>query len=421
MAHLWSLSHRYQCWLDVSLAVCRALHHKGIIPQTDYKNIKKKARFDEDTIAQTELVTRHDMIAFLTVVSQNIGASGRWLHYGMTSSDVLDTATALQCRDAGHLLLKAMHMLCDSLKNSAMKYRDIVCIGRSHGIHAEPTSFGLKYALWYDEMRRNITRMQRAIKTISVGKMSGAVGNFAHISPEVETLACRYLGLTPANIATQVIQRDIHAEFLTVVAIISTTIEKIAIEIRHLQRTEVLEVEEGFASGQKGSSAMPHKKNPITSEQLSGLARLLRANSLAALENNALWHERDLSHSSVERVILPDGCILLDYMLHKAISVIDHLIVHPQNIQKNLELTNGLVFSQVLLLRLAEKGMSREDAYKRVQSHAMKCWQDKSPLYSLIKKDKKIMAYLSLKELGDVFSYQRYTKNVDKIYQKVFR
>jgi len=420
MSRIWCLKNRYQSWLDVELAACKAMHTLKIIPDEDYKNIYEKADFDVDKIAAVEEQTRHDIIAFVTVVAQYVGESGRWIHYGLTSSDVLDTATALQCREAGELLLQSMSALCDVLKKRALEFKETICIGRSHGVHAEPTCFGLKFALWYDEMQRNIDRLRSATRRVSVGKLSGAVGNFAHLSPEVEVLACEYLGLQPANIATQVIQRDLHADFMSAIALAGTTLEKIAIEIRHLQRTEVLEAEENFSKGQKGSSAMPHKKNPIVSEQMTGLARLLRTNAFAALEDNALWHERDISHSSVERVILPDNCILLHYMLSKMIPLIECLTVYPQNIQKNLELTNGLVFSQVLLLRLAEKGMSREAAYATVQKHAMCCWETRTPLRSLIEKDAEMMSFLDTSDLESIFSYDRYMKNVDMIFQRVF-
>jgi len=420
MAAVWCLKNRYQSWLEVELAACKAMNCLKIIPDADYANITQKADFDVQKIAIVEEQTRHDIIAFLTVVGEYVGESSRWIHFGMTSSDVLDTATALQCKQAGELLLQSMSTLCEVLKKRAMEYRETICIGRSHGVHAEPTSFGLKFALWYDEMCRNIDRLTMATHRVSVGKFSGAVGNYAHLSPEVEKLACEYLGLSPANIATQVIQRDLHAEFMSAIAITGTTIEKIAVEIRHLQRTEVLEAEENFSTGQKGSSAMPHKKNPITSEQMTGLARLLRTNAFAALEDNALWHERDISHSSVERIILPDNCILLHYMLSKIIPLIQNLTVYKKNIQRNLELTNGLVFSQVLLLKLAEKGMSRETAYATVQKHAMICWESHTPLRSLIENDPEIMNILDKNDLDTIFSYDRYMKQVGEIYRRVF-
>ena len=419
MEDIWTSQNRYQCWLDVEIAACKAMNEYKIIPDDDLKNILEKANFNADKIDEIELVTKHDVIAFLTNVAEYVGDSARWIHFGMTSSDVLDTATALQCKQAGELLLTGMNKFCEALKKRALEYKDTLCIGRSHGIHAEPTSFGLKFALWYDEMQRNINRMKNAIERISVGQISGAVGNYAHLSPKIEESACKHLNLKPVNISTQVIQRDRHAEFLNTIAIIGSTIEKVAIEIRHLQRTEVLEAEENFSKGQKGSSAMPHKKNPITSEQMSGLARLLRTNALAAVENNALWHERDISHSSVERIILPDSTILLHYMLDKMTVLIENLTVYPDNIKRNLELTNGLVFSQVLLLKLAEKGSSREAAYAQVQKNAMICWQEKKPFRQLIEEDTFLMKYLTDKDLDEVFAYDRYLQNVDYIFQRI--
>ncbi len=419
MEDIWTSQNRYQCWLDVEIAACKAMNEYKIILDDDLKNILEKANFNADKIDEIELVTKHDVIAFLTNVAEYVGDSARWIHFGMTSSDVLDTATALQCKQAGELLLTGMNKFCEALKKRALEYKDTLCIGRSHGIHAEPTSFGLKFALWYDEMQRNINRMKNAIERISVGQISGAVGNYAHLSPKIEESACKHLNLKPVNISTQVIQRDRHAEFLNTIAIIGSTIEKVAIEIRHLQRTEVLEAEENFSKGQKGSSAMPHKKNPITSEQMSGLARLLRTNALAAVENNALWHERDISHSSVERIILPDSTILLHYMLDKMTVLIENLTVYPDNIKRNLELTNGLVFSQVLLLKLAEKGSSREAAYAQVQKNALICWQEKKPFRQLIEEDTFLMKYLTDKDLDEVFAYDRYLQNVDYIFQRI--
>jgi len=419
MEHIWTTEHKYQCWLDVELAACKALNKVGIIPTKDLNIILEKATFDAARIDEIEKETKHDVIAFLTNVGENVGEPSRWIHYGLTSSDVVDTALSLQCRQAGMLLLECMKDLCAVLKQRALEHQNTLCIGRSHGIHAEPTSFGLKFALWYDEMQRNIARLKNAIIRISTGKLSGAVGNFAHLSPRVEEIACGLLDLKAANISTQIIQRDVHAEFMMTIAIIGTTLEKIAVEIRHLQRTEVLEVEENFSTGQKGSSAMPHKKNPITSEQLSGLARLLRSNAQASMENNALWHERDISHSSVERVILPDSCILLHYMLSKLIPLMHYLVIYPENMRRNLELTNGLVFSQELLLKLAEKGLSREDAYALVQKQAMICWETKVSFKSLIENDVEIMKLINAKELNDIFSYDKYLKNVGLIYERV--
>ena len=419
MANIWSSKNKYQTWLDVELAACKAMNKIGLIPDNDLQIILKKANFNPEKIDEIEVITKHDVIAFLTNVAEYVGESSRFIHYGMTSSDLLDTATALLCKQAGNILLESMRELSDSLAKRALEHKNILCIGRSHGIHAEPTSFGLKFTLWYDEMQRNIDRLKHAIENISVGKISGAVGNFAHLSPEIEELTCSYLGLKPAKISTQIVQRDNHAEFLTTIAIIGTTLDKIATEIRHLQRTEVLEVEENFSKGQKGSSAMPHKKNPITCEQMSGLARLLRANAGAAMENNVLWHERDISHSSVERIILPDSTILLHYMLYKMTALIENLVIYPENIQKNLDMTLGLVFSQVLLLKLTEKGVSREEAYAMVQKHALMCWEQKVPFKDLIQKDNEIMKILNIDEINEIFSMDRYLKNVDFIYKRV--
>ena len=421
MSRIWSPENKYQCWLEVELAACKAMNKLGIIPNNDLLNILEKANFNVNRIEEIEKTTKHDVIAFLTNVAEYVGESSRWIHFGMTSSDMLDTATAIQCKQAGELLLTSINSFLNVVKNKAIEYKDTVCIGRTHGIHAEPTSFGLKFLLWFDEMNRNYKRLENAIKNIAVGKISGAVGNYAHLSPEIEMFTCRFLSINPANISTQVIQRDNHADFLSTIAIIGTTIDKIATEIRHLQRTEVLEVEESFTKGQKGSSAMPHKKNPIVSEQMSGLARILRANSQAALENNALWHERDISHSSVERIILPDSTILLHYMLNKMESLIENLIVYKKNIDKNLELTNGLVFSQVLLLKLAEKGISREISYEKVQNIAMNCWENKIHLRQLIENDNEFSKLLNKDDLDEIFSYSRYLKNIDTIYERCFK
>ncbi len=419
MAKIWELQNRFQCMLDVEIAACKAMNEIGIIPDEDMKNINEKADFDVERISEIEETTKHDVIAFLTNIAEYVGDSARWIHFGMTSSDVLDTATSIQLKQAGELILRDLEKFSEVLKMKAREFKHTICIGRSHGIHAEPTSFGLKFALWFDEMQRNIYRMKNAIKTISVGQISGAVGNYAHLSPEIEKIACQYLDLYPVNISTQIIQRDRISEFLNTLAIIGSTIEKIALEIRHLQRTEVREVEENFSKGQKGSSAMPHKRNPILTEQMCGLARLLRSNALAANENNALWHERDISHSSVERIILPDSTILMNYMLNKMIPLIDNLLIYPENMKKNLELTNGLVFSQVILLELTKKNVSRDKSYEIVQRNAMTCWETKRPFIELISEDPEIKEYLSEQEIEDIFSYDRYIENVDYIYNRI--
>ncbi|MBC8384411.1 MAG: adenylosuccinate lyase [Candidatus Cloacimonetes bacterium] len=419
MTKIWELSNRFQCMLDVEIAACKAMGETGIITQEDLKKIVENADFDVERINEIEKTTKHDVIAFLTNIAEYVGEASRWIHYGMTSSDVLDTATSIQLKQAGELILRDLETFSEILKIKAREHKYTLCIGRSHGIHAEPTSFGLKFALWYDEMQRNIRRMENAVHTISVGQISGAVGNYAHLSPEIEEITCELLDLIPVNISTQVIQRDRIAEFLNTIAIIGSTIEKIALEIRHLQRTEVLEVEESFSKGQKGSSAMPHKRNPIVSEQMCGLARLLRSNAATAYENNALWHERDISHSSVERITLPDSTILLNYMLNKMMILMENLIVYPENMKKNLELTNGLIFSQVLLLELSKKGISREISYELVQRNAMECWKTKQPLKQIILQDGEILELISEAEIEEIFSNERYTQNIDHIYKRV--
>ena len=418
MERIWTLENRYECWLEVELAAARAMFEKGIIPKADWEIINAKADFDTNRIDELEQITRHDVIAFLTNVGENIGPASRWLHFGMTSSDVLDTATGMQLKSSGELILAELSRLAEILKLKARQYKNTICMGRSHGIHAEPTSFGLKFALWFEEVGRNIKRLNEAIEEVSVGKFSGAVGNFAHLSPEIEELACKYLDLHPANVSTQVIQRDRYAFFLSVLALIASGIEKIALEIRHLQRTEVQEVEENFSKGQKGSSAMPHKRNPIVSEQLCGLARILRSNALSSIENNALWHERDISHSSVERIILPDSCILIHYMLDKTCSLIENLVVFPENMRKNLELTKGLVFSQALLLHLVQSGLTRENAYSLVQQEAMKSRETSSNFLDNVLANKEITSALAESKIRDIFSYERYLRNVDFIYRR---
>ena len=419
MGKIWDLQNRYQCMLDVEIAACRAMNEAGIIPDGDLTNIVEKSDFDVDRIAEIEEITKHDVIAFLTNIAEYVGESSRWIHYGMTSSDVLDTATSIQLKQAGELILRDLETFSEVLKMKAREFKNTMCVGRSHGIHAEPITFGLKFALWYDEMQRNIKRMKTAIDIVSVGQISGAVGNYAHLSPDIETIACKYLDLNPVNISTQVIQRDRISEYLSTLAIVASTIEKISIEIRHLQRTEVLEAEENFSKGQKGSSAMPHKKNPIVTEQMSGLARLLRTNALAAFENNALWHERDISHSSVERIIIPDSTILMNYMLNKMITLIENLTTYPENMLRNLNLTNGLVFSQALLLELAKKGVSREDAYVLVQRNAMECWKTKKNFKDLVMSDQEITNLFTEFEIENIFSYDRYTQNIDYIYKRI--
>jgi adenylosuccinate lyase len=390
-----------------------------VIPKEDWEEIRTKADFDSRRIDEIEATVHHDVIAFLTSVAEKVGPASRYIHLGMTSSDMLDTATSLQLKEAGEILLKGMNELREALKRRALEHKSTVCIGRSHGIHAEPTTFGLKMALWYDESGRNIRRLEHAMESISVGKVSGAVGTFAHLDPEVEERTCEKLGLKPAPVSTQVVQRDRHAHFLSVLAIIGASLEKIAIEIRHLQRTEVLEAEEFFAKGQKGSSSMPHKRNPITCERITGLARLLRTNAQAALENVALWHERDISHSSVERVILPDSTILLDYMLDKSTRLIDRLLVYPDRMKENLDRTRGLIFSQSLLLAIVQKDVTREEAYRIVQDVAMDCWKSGKDFGDVVRKNESIKKILTRDEIENCFDMKHQLRNVDYLFRRV--
>lgn len=419
MGKIWEDNFKFSTWLKIEILACEARCEMGEIPKTDVDIIKNKASFDVNRILEIEETTKHDVIAFLTNVAEYVGPESRHIHYGMTSSDILDTTLSFQMKSAGELLLKRMFALKDALKTRALENKNTICVGRSHGIHAEPTSMGLKFALWYEETKRNIKRLQEAIEVISVGQISGAVGTFEHLSPAVEEFVCKKMGLKPAPVSTQVIQRDRHAEFLTTLAIIGATLEKIAVEIRHLQRTEVLEAEEYFSKGQKGSSAMPHKRNPIISERITGLARILRSNSMAALENVALWHERDISHSSVERIIVPDSCIALDYMLHLMVKLVSNLIVYPDNMIKNLNITRGLVFSQTVLLKLVTKGITREEAYKTVQDSAMKVWADeKLNLKDELLKSEEVRKFLSADEIEEIFKSKSMLKNVDYIFNR---
>ena len=419
MGDIWSDENKYRKWLEVEVAVCKVQAEFGRIPESAIKNIVEKADFNVEKIEEIEASVKHDVIAFLTCVAEYVGPDSRFIHAGMTSSDLLDTSLALQIKQAAAILIKDVKNLCDVLKEKALQYKDTICIGRSHGIHAEPTSFGLKFALWYDEMMRNLQRLENAAEAIRVGMISGAVGTYAFIDPSVERNVCDMLGLKPANISTQIIQRDLHAEFMSALALIGCTMEKIAVEIRHLQRTEVLEAEEPFTKGQKGSSAMPHKRNPIGSENITGLIRLLRTNALAAYENVALWHERDISHSSVERVIFPDSCIIADYLLARLTRILSNLVVYPDNMIKNLNLTNGLIFSQPVLLKLTEKGITREDAYKYVQENAMKCWQSGVSFKEALLADERIMSKLNAKDVDECFNEKAALKNVDYIMKNV--
>ncbi len=419
MGKIWDDQFKLETWLKIEILACEARAEMGEVSKDDLEVIKSKANFNLKRVLEIEETTKHDVIAFLTNVAEYVGPASRHIHYGMTSSDVLDTALAYQMKSAGELLLKKLIELKNVLQKRAIEHKRTICVGRSHGIHAEAYSMGLKFALWFEESKRNISRLENAIQSISTGKISGAVGTFEHLSPKVEEYVCSKLGLKPEPVATQVVQRDRHAEFLTVMAIIASSLEKIAIEVRHLQRTEVLEAEEYFSKGQKGSSAMPHKRNPIVSERITGIARLLRSNSLAALENVALWHERDISHSSVERIIIPDSCIALDYALNLAIKLVDKLIIYPKNMIKNLNLTRGLIFSQTVLLKLTEKGMSREDAYEVVQTSAMKVWADQSKnLRDELSLSDKVKKYFSQNDLDEMFDKEKLLKNVDYIFAR---
>ncbi len=419
MSSIWSDENKFKIWLNIEILATEAQTRLGLVPKNALSNIKKKARFSVDKILKIEEEVKHDVIAFLTNVGEYIGIDSRFIHLGMTSSDVIDTALSVQMKMAGELILKDLAEVKKSLYKKAKKYKYLTMIGRTHGVHAEPVTLGIKFALWYDEMSRNIERWKRAIDVISIGQISGAVGTYEHISPEVEKFVCKELGLRTTNISTQILQRDRHAEYMSTLAIIASSLEKFTTEIRHLQKTETLEIEEYFSSGQKGSSAMPHKKNPILSERLSGMARVMRGNALAAFENIPLWHERDISHSSVERIIIPDSTILMDYMLAQFTKLIDNLVINEVNIKKNLELTNGLVFSQTVLLKLIEKKMKREQAYRIVQTVAMKCWKEKISFLKLLKEDKDVMKYLNEKELNEIFNYDKSKKNVDFIFRRV--
>ena len=422
MGKIWTDQFKFSTWLKIEILACEARAEMGEIPWDDVKVIKEKADFDVKRILEIEETTKHDVIAFLTNVAEYVGPESRHIHYGMTSSDILDTTLSYQLKAAGNLLLKRLKTLKEVLHKQAAVHKNTICAGRSHGIHAEPTSMGLKFALWYEECKRNILRLEQAVDRISVGQISGAVGTFEHLSPKVEEYVCEKMGLKPAPVSTQVIQRDRHAEFLSMIAVTGASLEKIAVEIRHLQRTEVLEAEEFFSKGQKGSSAMPHKRNPIVSERIAGLARILRSNAVAGLENVALWHERDISHSSVERVIIPDSCILLDYMLDLMIKLLDNLLIYPENMLKNLNITRGLIFSQSVMLNLVNKGITREEAYKLVQAPAMDVWADENKnLKDELLKSNEIKKYLSNEEIEKVFDTKKMLKNVDYIFDRVFK
>ena len=425
MGRIWSDQNKFQQWLEVELAASEALAERGVVPAEAARLLRAHAGFDVARILEIEREVKHDVIAFTTAVAEKMAAAGhaeasRWLHYGLTSNDVVDTAQALQIRQAYEILLAGLEQLRPVLKRRALEFQHAVQIGRTHGVHAEPITFGLKIAIWYEEAGRNIRRLKAAAEDMRVGKISGAVGTFAHIGPEIEEAICQKLGLRPAPVSSQVIQRDRHANFVATLAVLAASLEKIALEVRHLQRTEVREAEEYFSKGQKGSSAMPHKRNPVTSEQICGLARVVRANAQAAFENVALWHERDISHSSVERVILPDSTILADYLLQKTTQLVDQLLVYPERMRRNLDMTHGLVFSGQLLLDLAAAGMLREAAYRIVQRHAMEAWEKESDFRKSVESDPEIARVLAPEQIAQSFSLERQLRNVDKIFARVF-
>jgi len=419
MGHLWSEDHRYEVMLEVELLSCEALAKLGKIPKSAPREIRRKVSFDPDRIREIEKKTRHDLLAFVLNLQDSVGDLGRYIHMGLTSSDVLDTSLAVLLRESADLLISDMKTFLSRLRRKANQYKWTPCIGRSHGVHAEPITFGLKLAVFYDEAKRNLERLERAKETISVGKISGAVGTYAHIDPFVERYVCSKLRLTPARISTQIVQRDHHAEFVTTLALVGASLEKLATEIRHLQRTEVLEAEEYFHEGQKGSSAMPHKRNPVRCERLAGMARLLRGYAQVALENVTLWHERDISHSSAERVILPDATTLLDYMLNEASEIMRDLLVYPETMMKNIGATRGLIFSQRLLLTLIDKGLSRSEAYDRVQHLSMKAWKDGRDFKETLLADGEIFQYLTSQEIEDCFDVKYHMRHTDRIFKKV--
>ena len=420
MARLWSDENRFGRWLEVEIAATEVLTERGIVPPEALAAIRERARFDVRRIEEIEREVQHDVIAFVSCVVEHVGPEGRWLHYGLTSSDVVDTALAMLVRDACDLIRPGLQGLMDVVREKALRHRHAPMIGRTHGVHAEPMTFGLKMALWYAELQRQLARLDRARTTIAVGKLSGAVGTFSHLSPDVEEAVCSRLGLVPAPISSQILQRDRHGEVMTTLALIAASLEKFATEIRALQKTEVRELEEPFGKGQKGSSAMPHKRNPVGCEQVSGLARLVRSNSLAALENVALWHERDISHSSVERVIIPDSFLALDHMLHRFTRIVRGLTVNEERMRQNLDLGKGLVFSGQLLLELTARGMRREDAYRVVQTHAMEAWKHSGDFRKLVHDDPEIGKTLTRDEIDEVFRLERYFDHVDTIFTRVF-
>jgi adenylosuccinate lyase len=421
MGRIWSDQRKYETWLQVEIAAAEAMAREGIVPQDAARDIRERGRFDVERIEAIEQTTQHDVIAFTTAVAEHVGPSARWLHFGLTSSDVIDTAQALQMREACDLILRGIDELMHAVQARAEEHRRTPMIGRTHGVHAEPMTFGLKLALWYAELGRDVARLRRARDVISVGKLSGAVGTFAHLPPSIEAEVCRVLGLQPALVASQVIQRDRHAEMLSALAIAASSLEKFALEIRGLQKTEIGEVEEPFGKGQKGSSAMPHKRNPIGCEQIVGLARLLRGNLVAAMENNALWHERDISHSSVERVILPDSFIAVDHMLRRFTRIVAGMIVYPERMRENLERSRGVVFSGTVLLELAQRGVSRENAYEWVQRNAMRAVHDQRDFKALLQADADVTGVLSAQDIDRAFDLNAQLRHVDHIFDRVFQ
>jgi adenylosuccinate lyase len=419
MGGIWEDENKFRIWLEIEILACEAQAQLGVIPAEAVDVIRAKAKFDVDRILQIENEVKHDVIAFLTNVGEHVGPESRFIHLGMTSSDILDTALAVQMKQSAERLVEDLEALRTVLARRAKEFKYAPMIGRTHGIHAEPTTFGLKFALWYAETERNIERVRSALRTISVGQISGAVGTYAHLDPSVERYVCEKLGLRPAPISTQVLQRDRHAEFMNTLAICGCSLEKFATEIRHLQKTEVLEVEEYFSKGQKGSSAMPHKRNPITCERIAGLSRVLRGNALASMENVALWHERDITHSSVERVIIPDSCILLDYMLAEFTKIAEELLVYPDHMRANIDRTRGLIYSQDVMLALTQKGLKREDAYRLVQDEAMKVWKSDQSFRDLLEQRQEVTQHLSKVELDKLFDPKRSLTHVDYIFEQV--
>ena len=419
MGNIWTEENKFKAWLEVEILACEAWSELGVIPADDVKKIRAHASFDINRIYEIEQETRHDVVAFTRGVSETLGEERKWVHYGLTSTDVVDTALSYLIKQANEIIRKDLHRFIEILKNKAIEHKHTVMMGRTHGVHAEPTTFGLKLALWYEEMKRNLERFELAAKNIEFGKLSGAVGTYANIDPFVETYVCEKLGITPAPVSTQTLQRDRHAGYISALALIATSIEKFATEIRSLQKTETREVEERFAKGQKGSSAMPHKRNPIGSENMTGMARVIRGYMMTAYENVALWHERDISHSSAERVILPDATIALNYMLNRFATIVKNLTVFPENMKRNIDKTHGVIFSQRVLLKLIDKGMAREAAYDIVQPKAMQAWETETPFKQLVESDEEITAKLTQEEIDDCFNYTYHLKNVDVIFERI--